>query len=316
MIAKYKTNEVEIIFNEGLLPDVSRHLNLDKRHIVITDTNVYRYYQAELKTFSDTIIQIKPGEKSKNMLTFFQITKKLIRLQVTRDDVLVAVGGGVVGDLVGFIAATYKRGLTYIQIPSTLIAQVDSAIGGKVGINIGRYKNQMGLIYHPQKILIVPSLLSTLKPQEFVSGLGEVVKYAALFDADMFASLEKNDFILDDMIHKCIAYKIDVTTQDENDQGPRQLLNFGHTLGHAIEAKYHLPHGISIAYGMILESKNERLKALLYKLALCEDKEFVGLRPYVMQDKKRKNKQITKIELIDIGQAVLKESDIDEYFQP
>lgn len=314
MNIKYRNQNVKIVIEDNLLNNVESFLNSQVKYFLVTDDNVHRLYSSFFMGLPNVKTYIlPPGEHSKSMNNVEAIISELLEHNYDKNDYLIAFGGGVIGDLTGFVAGIYKRGIKYINIPTTLISQVDSSIGGKVAVNYHGYKNQIGLIYHPELILIDPKVLTTLDHDEYLSGMGEVVKYAALFDETLFTALEQKQFLISDVIKRCIELKIVITLEDEFDEGKRKVLNFGHTIGHAIEAKYQLPHGIAIGYGMYLESKNERLKNLLINLGFNFTIKFDNLNEYILQDKKRNNNKITKIKLLKIGEAILEESDIDEY---
>lgn len=314
MNIKYKNQDVKILVVDNLQARLNESILPKKKYFLVTDDNVHLLYASIITKYENIQTYIlPPGEASKSIDNVNAIIKELLEHNYTKDDYLIAFGGGMIGDLTGFVAGIYKRGIKYINIPTTLISQVDSSIGGKVAVNFEGYKNQVGLIYHPELILICPSVLKTLPKAEYLSGMGEVVKYAALFSEELFHELETNNFQLATVIKECINLKVKLTLADEFDLNERQLLNFGHTIGHAIEAKYQISHGIAIGYGMWLESKNERIKNLLIKLGFDFSKIFSELGPYIMQDKKIKNKLITKIKLISIGEAILEEGEIDEY---
>lgn len=314
MNIKYRNQNVKLILENNLLSKLSDFINPQAKYFLVTDDNVHRLYAS----FFSNIPNIKayilpPGEDSKGMKNVEAIIGELLEHHFDKGDYLIAFGGGVIGDLTGFIASIYKRGIKYLNIPTTLISQVDSAIGGKVAVNFHGYKNQIGAIYHPELILVDPKVLTTLNQDEYLSGMGEVVKYAALFDENLFRMLENPPYQIEDVIKRCIELKVKLTLEDEFDENKRKLLNFGHTIGHAIEAKYHLPHGIAIGYGMYLESHNERIKQLLISLGFAFSQTFTGLSPFILQDKKLVNNKITKIKLIKIGEAILEEGDINEY---
>lgn len=314
MIVKYQNRTVEINVQEKLLQNISSILDVNKRYFILTDETVFQLYHSLFHDFKNSFFyQIKPGEESKSIEVALVVIKLMLENNFDRSDTLIAFGGGVVGDLGGFIASLYKRGINYINIPTTLIAQVDSAFGGKVGVNYLNYKNQIGCFYHPSLILVDPTLIQTLTKIDFISGMCEVLKYAILFDKEMFYDIASNNYELLNIIERCIKYKINITLKDEYDNHERKLLNFGHTIGHAIEAKYHLPHGISIGYGMYLESKDERIKNALISLGLDFSTQFTDLSNYILKDKKISHQKITMVRIRDIGDAYIEEGDIYEY---
>lgn len=233
------------------------------RGMVVTDDNVKKYWGREIKKLGLPIFPIKPGEQSKTFKTAEKIYKEMLRHGLDRHSYLVAFGGGVVGDLAGFAAATYMRGIQYIQAPTTVMAQVDSSIGGKTGVNLPEGKNLVGCFWQAKFVFIDIKLLNTLPEKEIRGGLAEVVKYGVIKDRKLFESLEKNkNRILNinpklwmPIVFNCAKIKADVVSHDEREtEGLRVILNYGHTIGHAIEAsnKYkNISHGEAVAYGMI-----------------------------------------------------------------
>ena len=243
---------------------------------IITDSNLKKIYIPILKSFLNHqvfLFSFKAGEPSKNRTIKKQIEDFLITNNFNRKSLLIAFGGGVVGDIVGFVAATLFRGIDYIQIPTSIISMVDSSIGGKTGINTSQGKNLIGAFYHPKTILLDIDLLNTLPQKEYQQGLAEVIKYALILDVSLYKLLvQKKDLIFKrdqktiiKMIIKSILCKKKVVKIDEKEGGYRQILNFGHTIGHGIEKKsdYKLSHGNSIAIGMILEAFLAYQKGLL-----------------------------------------------------
>jgi len=238
------TKNYEIKIGNGIITNLPEGF-------IITDKNVYNIYGNLIKGNS---FILKPGEKSKNLITYREIVEKLSE---SGDERIIAFGGGVIGDIAGFVASTYKRGIELIQVPTTLLAMVDSSIGGKNGINISNKKNYIGTIYQPNGVLIDPSFLETLPEHEFKNGLAEVIKYFAVFNKPNIKKLENiskfND--IEKIITECCQMKVNVVERDEFDKGYRHILNFGHTIGHAIELLYGLSHGEAISIGMIKELK-------------------------------------------------------------
>lgn len=237
--------------------------------VIITDDNVDKLYSGTVEQslkdngFRTAKFVFPHGETSKNAGTLLQIWSFLCQNEITRSDCLIALGGGVVGDITGFAAATFLRGLPYIQIPTSLLAQVDSSVGGKTAIDLPEGKNLVGAFKQPAAVLCDPDTLSTLPEEFLIDGMGEVIKYGMIADAELFRNLCRYDLgnireHLDEIIPVCISIKRDVVAEDELDTGRRMILNFGHTLGHAIEAYYHYEtytHGCAVAAGMCLMTK-------------------------------------------------------------
>ena len=245
--------------------------------IVITDSNVRTLYAtrvgqslAEAGIRAD-VLTVAAGEESKSVDTAAHLWNECASLGADRKTIIIAVGGGVIGDLAGFVAATYARGLSFLQIPTTLLAQVDSSVGGKVGINLPSAKNIVGAFWQPAGVLIDLQVLATLPDREYRAGLAEVVKYGVILDADLFAYLENNvpkirtrdPDVLETIVARCIRLKADVVEQDERElAGLRAVLNYGHTFGHAIETvsgygKY--LHGEAVAIGMMCAARLSEL---------------------------------------------------------
>ena len=217
---------------------------------IITDENISKLYP-ELITKNHFII--KPDEKSKSFENYKKIIEKLSK---TNEQTIIALGGGVVGDLAGFVASTYKRGIDLIQIPTTLLAMIDSSIGGKNGINLRNKKNYLGTIYQPKLVLIDSDFLKTLPEKEFQNGIAEAIKYFAIFEKPKIEIFQKKitkESDLTKAISECCKLKVEVIKKDEKDKNYRHVLNFGHTIGHAIELLYNLNHGQAVSIGMIKE---------------------------------------------------------------
>lgn len=263
-----------ILIRQGLFDRLSA-LILEKwrgrKLFVITDSNVRRIYGSRiLKAFSAGggdawLLDFPAGEKSKNAETYFSLQTTLLGLGIRRDSLIIALGGGVVGDIAGFVAATVLRGVEYVQVPTTLLAQVDSSVGGKVGIDHRYGKNLIGAFHQPAAVYIDPAVLQTLPAVEFRNGLAEVVKIAAALDARFFREIERkassitrrNASLLAHVISQSVGLKAAVVGRDERDTGLRKVLNLGHTLGHAFEAatNFKVKHGVAVALGLVAESK-------------------------------------------------------------
>ncbi len=259
----------------GLLTELGKQcarLRLGKRCAVISDANVSRHYRKRtldsLKNagFEPIFISQTAGEKSKTLENVQACSEQLAKHRLERGSFLVALGGGVVGDLGGFVAATYLRGIDFVQVPTTLLAQVDSSVGGKVGVNLPAGKNLVGAFYQPKFVLCDLDTLRTLPTREFRAGLAEVIKYGIIYDAKLFARLERelpkllkqDTAIMATVIARCCQIKAEVVGQDEKENGLRAILNFGHTIGHGLEAisRYgkHL-HGEAISIGQMATAK-------------------------------------------------------------
>jgi 3-dehydroquinate synthase len=247
----------------ALLPDA-------RRAFLLTDKNCVRYardVQASLQA-ADLEVEVHAlpaGELQKKLSTAGQLYGVLARRNFDRTSVLVAVGGGVITDLGGFVASTYMRGLPLFLVPTTLLGQVDAAIGGKTAVNLTQGKNLVGTFHQPRAVLLDPQVLATLPAREYVSGLGEVAKYVIIRDAELGATIERNieairkrePAVLEEIVHRCAAIKAEIVSQDERESGLRAILNYGHTIGHALEAAGNyrtLHHGEAISIGMEAEA--------------------------------------------------------------
>ena len=259
----------------GLIDRLGREcarLKLGPRCAIITDTNVgKRYAKAVFNSlatagFSPSLIIVQPGEPAKSLKTVQSCYDQLAVHRLERKSFIVALGGGVVGDLAGFLAATYLRGIAFVQVPTTLLAQVDSSVGGKVGVNLNAGKNLVGAFYQPRLVACDLGTLKTLPDREFRAGLAEVIKYGIIYDAKLFRQIE-GDFpkllkrepkMLAAVVARCCEIKAEVVGKDETEGGPRAILNFGHTIGHAIEAVSgygRFLHGEAIAIGQVAAAR-------------------------------------------------------------
>lgn len=258
----------QIHIDSGLIPQIGTYARMLKdsgKVAIITDSNVWPLYGDEIGSslsasgFSFIHYIIPAGEESKNGEQYFRILNFLAENEITRGDLLIALGGGVVGDMTGFAAATYLRGVPYIQVPTTLLAMVDSSVGGKTAIDLPAGKNLVGAFYQPAMVLCDISALDTLPRDIFIDGCAEVIKYAILYDANLFDHLMQFGPTFDKayVISRCIALKRDVVEADEFDTGARQLLNLGHTVGHSIEknSNFTITHGKAVAAGMAIIAK-------------------------------------------------------------
>ena len=276
---KTKSAEYGVTVSPGLLNEVPQRLAEafpKSRFAVITDETVNGIYGERLaaamakQDLVFDVFTVPPGESSKCIAVFAKLLSSLAQNKYNRADVIIAFGGGVVGDLAGYVAASYLRGIRYVQIPTTLLAQIDSSVGGKTGINLPEGKNLVGAFYQPSAVFEDTRLLQTLSDADFADGMAELIKYALIRDAQMFSQLENSAALsaqsdmLEDLIVRCISIKRDIVAADERDTGERMLLNFGHTVGHGIERicalrKQPMTHGTAVAMGMAaLTAASER----------------------------------------------------------
>lgn len=299
----------DVVIGNGLLKQLGKHLfsvlNRKCKVAVISDSNVYPLYgefaEASLKQngFEPVHYVFPAGEASKNSATYISILNFLAENHLTRADAIVALGGGVTGDMSGFAASTFLRGIPYVQIPTTLLAMVDSSVGGKTAIDLPAGKNLVGAFYQPSLVLCDLDTLNTLPQQIFCDGCAEVIKYGVLYDADLFDHLATFglDFDREDVISRCVAWKRNVVAEDEFDTGARAKLNLGHTIGHSIEAQsnFAVSHGQAVAIGMAIIAKAgckdiyERLTTVLHRFHLPTTTMFTANQLYrcALSDKKR-----------------------------
>lgn len=335
----HASRDYDVIIGSGLLSEAGKHLKEfcpNGIAAVITDDIVdglyYKTLEQSLAENGITAIKyvIENGEKSKNAENFIGILNFLASNHFTRTDTVIALGGGVVGDLAGFAAACYLRGIGFVQIPTTLLAMVDSSVGGKTAIDLDAGKNLAGAFYQPQIVLCDYSTLDTLPEDVFADGCAEVIKYAVLGDEELFEHLSLNgrNFDREQVIAACVGMKRDIVGEDEFDRGMRQLLNLGHTLGHAIElcSSYSIPHGKAVAAGMATVAaaaaangvcSNEcaqNIKDIVARFSLPTDTDFDGAQLYdaMLSDKKRSGGTITLVIPEKIGKCCLKKLDLIE----
>ncbi len=255
-----------VIIGSGLLPCLGEYVKAvtkAKKLCLVSDSHVWPLYgkaaAKALEGFQVISFVFPAGEESKNGKTYLELLNFLAENQLTRSDCLIALGGGVVGDLTGFAAATYLRGIDFIQVPTTVLAAVDSSVGGKTAIDLGQGKNLAGAFYQPSLVLCDLDTLTTLPDAIFRDGCAEVIKYGVLYDEALFTHLEEKSlgFDREAVIARCVELKRDVVVQDEFDHGERQKLNLGHTVGHGIEkcSHYAISHGSAVAAGMAIVSR-------------------------------------------------------------
>jgi 3-dehydroquinate synthase len=330
----------DIKIGNGLLSELGRdctRLKLGKRCAVISDTNVAPRYAPTVSKaltgagFDSILVTVPAGETAKSLRSVQMCYDQLAAQRLERKSFIVALGGGVVGDLAGFVAATYLRGIGFIQISTTLLAQVDSSVGGKVGVNLKAGKNLVGAFYQPRLVLGDLDTLKTLPEREFRSGLAEVIKYGIIYDAALFAKLERflpellrrDSKVLARIVARCCEIKAEIVRQDETESGLRAILNFGHTIGHALEAISHYGkylHGEAISLGQIAAAKLsskltglptgdvQRITALFESAALptrlmLSRSQRAQLRTAMQLDKKASEGQVKFVLASGIGRA-------------
>ena len=329
----------DVLIGGGILADAGSYIASLKpgtTAAIISDTNVWPHYgtnlqQSLLKHSINSVSFVFPaGEASKNVQTYLEILNFLAEEKITRSDIIIALGGGVVGDISGFAAATYLRGISYIQIPTSLLAMVDSSVGGKTAIDLPAGKNLVGAFKQPVLVLCDIDTLKTLPNSLFLDGCAEIIKYAMLYDADLMKELQicGSDFNRESVIAKCVGFKRDVVAKDEFDTGARQRLNLGHTLGHGIEARsnFSITHGCGVAIGMSIitkasvqkglcdQSVYETLVSLLHKFSLPTETEFTAAQLFksALSDKKRNGGTVNLIVPREIGQCDILPLPIEE----
>lgn len=291
--------------------------------IILTDENVYEGHKALLDLYP--VIRILPGEENKSQAKVDQVVQQLISLNADRDTMLLGVGGGVVTDITGYVASVYMRGIRFGFVPTSILAMVDAAIGGKNGIDVGVFKNMIGTIRQPDFILYDYSFLRSLPVSEWVNGFAEVIKHACIKDAVMFSMLEKYSLheyqsdptLISELIERNVNIKSAIVTKDEFEAGERKLLNFGHTIGHAVENLHHIPHGHAVSIGMVAAcnlseqlghlhfEEAARIVGLLarYHLPVDLETDHASVFEVLKMDKKRKGDAVQFILLKKIGDA-------------
>ncbi len=303
----------------GALSHIGDYFALDRRVLIVTDTGVpAEYAEAVAKgCASPTILTVKEGEESKSLKTLEALCKAMLENGFTRSDCVVAVGGGVVGDLACFAASVYMRGIDFYNIPTTVLSAVDSSVGGKSGVNFEGVKNILGAFYQPRGVLFDANVLKTLPPRQISAGLAEAIKMALTFDASFFEIFEKgevNDALYESLIFRAVQLKAAVVEKDEREGGLRKTLNFGHTFGHAVEAAGELGllyHGECVALGMLpfcSEEVYERLLPVLkrFRLPTALPFDMEKALPFLIHDKKWGKNGVDCIFVSEIGSFQIK----------
>ena len=314
----------------GQCCDFIKPLTKAKKILVISDSNVAPLYAKKIvfalekENFNASLFTFPAGEENKTLQTVYSMLDAMCRFGLTREDLVIAVGGGVTGDMVGFAASIYLRGIDFIQIPTSLLSQVDSSVGGKTGCDMPFGKNLVGAFHNPRLVLIDTATLDTLPSEFFCDGMGEVIKTGAIKDEKLFncLSAEGSDLSLEEIIYSCVNIKRQVVENDFKEAGQRRLLNFGHTLGHAIELYYDfkgITHGEAVGVGMLMITKAaeqngltkagtaEKIQCLLkeFNLKTQVDAPLTELLTLCRRDKKSTSEFINLVLLNEIGNAYI-----------
>ena len=301
-----------IVLERGCLDRAAEHLDLCRRVLVVTDAGVPKAYAERLaaQCRAPRIVTVPEGESSKSVEGWTLLLREMLDGGFSRGDCVVAVGGGVVGDLAGFAASAYMRGIDFYNIPTTLLSQIDSSIGGKTAINFGGVKNVVGAFYQPKKVLVDPDLLTSLPARQISNGLAEALKVALTSDETLFSILEEGNIEkeLDEIIRRALLVKKAVVEQDEREAGLRRVLNFGHTVGHGSESTNQegLYHGECVALGMLPmlgEALRPRVVCVLRALGLYRtpDYDWDKIRAAMLHDKKANGDTVTVVTVEEIG---------------
>lgn len=330
MTVEIPGHKYNIHIKKGILADVHKYVELERKVLIVTDDEIPEEYVSALQQQCPEcyLATVHAGEASKCFIYLQFIWNALLDNGFGRNDLLIGLGGGVVGDLTSFAAATYMRGVDYINIPTSTLAQIDSSIGGKGAINLGDVKNIVGAFHQPRAVFIDTDLLQTLDDRNFYNGLAEAVKAGLIGDAELFALFEQlpaeretiQQEYIEQIISKALAVKKRVVEQDEKETGLRQILNFGHTIGHAIESAGELAgmlHGEAIGIGMLQVTEDaalrERIAAVLTKLHLPTAHEYPAeqLMEIISHDKKHSGNKINLILVKTPGQAEIVKMPLD-----
>ena len=317
-------HESQVVVGESYR-NLTDYLPAQRQVIVITDANILKHYGDFFSAWP--VIEIGTGEKNKVLNTLVYIYNRLLELNADRGCFIVAVGGGIVCDVAGFAASTYMRGVPFGFVSTTLLSQVDASVGGKNGVNFNGYKNMIGTFNQPCFVLCDTSMLQTLPEREFVSGFAEIVKAAAVRNAELFDYMEQNaekaiardPEVIRHLVIKSVKIKADVVKQDEREHGERRILNFGHTFGHAIESLTGISHGEAVSIGMMIAAQRSvsecdfpkeqlrRLECLLLRLGLPVTTDVLSeeIHSALLKDKKRENDDVCLVLLSEIGKAIL-----------
>ncbi|WMJ22520.1 3-dehydroquinate synthase [Paludicola sp. MB14-C6] len=326
LTVELKDTQYDIIIERGVLSRISDYVNLNRKVLVITDDGVPKeYLQTVLSQCKEGYSQVvMQGEGAKSFPVYEQLCRVLLNNNFTRKDLVIALGGGVIGDLSGFVASTYMRGIDFVNIPTTTLSQIDSSVGGKVAINLDHVKNIIGCFYQPKMVFVDSDTLNTLPNRHYVNGLVEAIKSGLIYDKDLFELFERENIKehIDEIIFHSLSAKKDVVEKDEKEENLRKILNFGHTIGHAIESINidSMLHGECVAIGMLPMIEDEALKQrvinvyqkLGLKQTVAYDKQQVI--DLIHKDKKAYGSKITIIKVKELGKADLEDINANDLF--
>lgn len=317
VVVDLKERSYPIYLQKGILKSIHEYCNLQRKVMIVTDTGVPSKYAETLlsQCKQGYVHRFEQGEASKNIQTYQRVMEHMLQEEFSRKDLVIALGGGVVGDLAGFVASTYMRGVDFINIPTTTLSEIDSSIGGKTAIDMMGIKNCVGAFYQPKAVFIDVETLETLPKRHFYNGLVEALKAGMIRDAYLFSLLETCDPYqkIEEILYHSLIMKKEVVEIDEKETGLRKILNFGHTLGHGIESvsEYALLHGEAVALGMLKIVENEeikeRLRRVYQKWELPTEYSYDAKEAYhyILRDKKKAGNEITIVQVDTIGEAKL-----------
>ncbi len=318
---KGRDRDYRIHLDRGTLRSLGHYMDLNRRVLILADEGIPEAYldQVVCQCQSPYPVRVPPGEGSKSLESYESILRVMVEEGFTRRDCLLALGGGVVGDLGGFVAASYMRGIDFYTVPTSLLAQIDSSIGGKTALNFGGFKNMIGAFHHPRSVVVDPDTLASLPDRHFRNGMGEVIKTAAILDPDLYRALcdHEAEDRMEEVIMACLRAKARIVEEDFTDHGVRQVLNFGHTVGHAIEASSDLLHGESVAVGMTYFASPGVLESLLpllesYGLPTRTPVPAETLFRAILHDKKLDRGEVRAIFLEEVGHPEIRRISLEE----
>ncbi|MDO5564057.1 MAG: 3-dehydroquinate synthase [Eubacteriales bacterium] len=325
LIKEKVDDSYDIVIEKDILKKAKEYFNLNRKTLIVIDDLIPKEYVEILsKQIKDYyVFEFKHGEDQKNITNYNNILSFLLKENFSRNDCIISLGGGVCGDMACFAASSYMRGIDFYNIPTTLLSQIDSSIGGKCAINLDGYKNIVGAFYQPKKVLIDSNLLHTLPKRQVLNGLAEAIKMSITSDKQLFELIEKEDYNknINLIIEKSLKIKKQIVEKDEKELNLRKILNYGHTIGHAIESKHlnkhNLYHGECISIGMLLmcnKNISKRIKSVLEKVNLPTnfDYDTNDIINVIKHDKKFHENKITICYVEEIGNAILKDITIDE----